>query len=362
MSDDERLMARAIALARTSAFTSPNPKVGAVVVRGGRVLSEAVHRGPGTPHAEARALQTVDAHGATLYVTLEPCAHEGQTPPCAPAIVGAGVTRVVAAIEDPDPRVRGTGFQYLRAQGVEVTTGVLADEARRVNAAYIHQRTRGLPLVVLKLALSLDGRLAAGDRSARWITGEAARSTVHARRAECDAVMVGAGTVIEDDPRLTARLPSSDRQPARVVVDATGRVPATAAVFDIDAAPAEVIVATTDEAPHEVQLAWKAAGAEVLVLPRSERGVDLRALFERLADKRWLEVMCEGGARLATSLLADDLVDRLELHYGTVVLGAGGPAIGDVGVGSLTDAPRWRLAEWHTRDDDVLLTLEPRNR
>src|SRR5918992_4105882 len=239
--DDELFMGRALELARSWPHTSPNPRVGAIVVRSGAVVAEGRHEGAGTPHAEMRALDGVDAAGATLYVNLEPCDHHGRTPPCAPAIAAAGVARVVAAHEDPDPRVRGRGFAALARHGIEVTTGVLAAKAERTNAAYLHHARTGLPLISLKLASSLDGRLAARDGSARWITGPLTRARVHARRAEVDAVMVGAGTVLADDPQLTARgdavrSPSSalagpgasspgaigERQPTRVVVDATG--------------------------------------------------------------------------------------------------------------------------------------------
>ena len=358
-SDDERFMRHAFRLARRAAFTSPNPRVGAVVVQDGRVVSSGAHAGAGSPHAEALALRGVDPRGGTLYVNLEPCVHDGRTPPCAPAIIAAGIKRVVGAIEDPDERVGGRGYRLLRGNGVEVTTGVLASEARQLNAAYVHQRLTGLPLVRLKLAMSLDGRMAAPDRSARWITSEATRRRVHARRAAADAVMVGAGTVLQDDPRLTVRGLRVARQPARIVVDGAGRVPPDAAVFDTSP-PAGVIVATTDHASHETRVAWKEAGAEVIVLPHAPTGVDLDALVHALAGRGWLEVYCEGGARLATSLLVDDLVDRLELHYGSVLLGRGGPEVGDLGSETIAGAVRWRLLDVTRSDDDVILTLDRR--
>ncbi len=348
--DDERLMRRAIELAREPAFTSPNPRVGAVLVKDGAIISEGFHRGAGTPHAEAVALAAVDARGATCYVNLEPCAHHAGTPPCVHALVDAGIQCVVASVEDADERVRGSGFAYLREHGVDVTVGVLEREARDLNAAFLHQRTTGRPLVTLKLALTVDGRLAASDRSSQWITGDAARAAVHRRRVEVDAVMVGAGTVMTDDPSLTARAVPAPRQPARVVVDAVGRVSPDANVF---AAGGDVIVATTDRAPHDRHTAWKEAGAEVLVLPSVEGRVDLSALVDELARREWLEVLCEGGAQLATSLLRDDLVDRLELYYGAVLVGSAGPAIGDLGIPSLQDAHRLRLVEQEQLGDDI---------
>ena len=376
--EDERFMRRALDLARSWPHASPNPRVGAVVVRGGKVVGEGRHEGAGTPHAEMRALEGIDATGATLYVNLEPCDHHGRTPPCAPALVAAGIVRVVAAHEDPDPRVRGRGLAALARRGVEVTTGVLAAEAERTNAAYLHHARTGLPLVTLKLATSLDGRLSASDGSARWITGPVTRARVHGRRAEVDAVVVGAGTVVADDPQLTARqdpgsLPSGAiaepialspgaiaepialSQPGRVVVDASGRVSPEARVF---APGADVIVATTDRCPHERQTSWKEAGAEVAVFPEGPGGVDLGALLRWLGERPMLDVMCEGGARLATSLLSQDLVDRLEVHVGPVVLGSGGASVGDVGVTRMTDARRWTLVNVERSGDDAVLVLE----
>ncbi|MGH2749036.1 MAG: bifunctional diaminohydroxyphosphoribosylaminopyrimidine deaminase/5-amino-6-(5-phosphoribosylamino)uracil reductase RibD [Actinomycetota bacterium] len=356
---DERFMRRALDLAGSVPFTSPNPRVGAVVVREGRVVAEGFHRGAGTAHAEAVALDGIDATGATVYVNLEPCLHQGQTPPCAPALVGARVARVVAAVEDPDERVRGKGFAYLAHHGVEVVTGVLAQDARRINAAYIKHRETGRPLVTLKLALTLDGHLAASDRSARWITGEAARARVHVRRLECDAVLVGSGTVVADDPRLTVRAVDDPRQPIRVVVDASGRVAADAALF---AEPGDVLMATTAACPHETQTDWKAAGAEIAVLPEKDGRVNLAALLELLGARQVLEIYCEGGARLATGLLAAELVDRLELHYGRVLVGGSGPRIEDIGVTTMSDAPRWKMLDVERLGDDVIVLLERADR
>src|SRR5687768_16450232 len=193
-------MTRALELASRPPFTSPNPRVGAVVVRDGRVVSEGIHEGAGTPHAEVRALDGVDAIGATLYVNLEPCTHHGRTPPCAPAVIEAGIARAVIAIEDPDRRVAGKGIEMLRAAGLEVVVGTCAQAAGDLNRAYLHQRATKRPLVTLKLALSLDGKVAAANGSSKWITGAEARARVHARRLECDAVLIGAGTVLADDP------------------------------------------------------------------------------------------------------------------------------------------------------------------
>jgi diaminohydroxyphosphoribosylaminopyrimidine deaminase/5-amino-6-(5-phosphoribosylamino)uracil reductase len=353
--DDERFMRRALELAASVPNTSPNPKVGAVVVRNGRVIGEGVHEGWGTAHAEAVALDGIDAAGATLYTNLEPCNHTGKTPPCAPLLVERGIVRVVAAVEDPDARSRGSGFTHLRAHGVDVTAGLLAAEAIRLNAPYLHHRRTGRPFVTLKLALTLDCRMAAPDGSARWITSENTRRMVHAARLRADAIIVGAGSVVHDNPRLTVRHIPAVRQPRRVFVDATGRVSADAAIFG-DGGP--TIAAVTDGVPHEERTAWKEAGAEVMVLPGSSRGVDLGALLDELGRGGCLDVLCEGGAQLASSLLAEDLVDRLEIHYGPRIVGRGGPDLGDVGVRSLRDARAWNLVELQRSEGDITATFE----
>jgi diaminohydroxyphosphoribosylaminopyrimidine deaminase / 5-amino-6-(5-phosphoribosylamino)uracil reductase len=349
-------MREAIALARCVPTASPNPRVGAVIVRDGHVLSRGAHRGAGTPHAEAVALAGADARGSTLYVSLEPCSFFGLTPPCAAAVVEAGVARAVVAMEDPDARVQGRGLAALRAAGVEVTLGVLEDAARRINAPFIHHRTTGRPLVVLKLALTLDGHLAAADGSSRWITSEETRVLVHEERARSDVILVGAGTVEVDDPTLSVRHGHSARQPARVVVGAHGRVPASAAIFRSgDTAP--VIVATTDASGHEVRTSWKEAGAEVLILDSTDEGVDLMSLLRALGQRDFLQVYCEGGARLATSLLKNDLIDHLELHYGPKMTG-GGPSIGELGVDSMDEARSWTVTERRQVGTDLLVSLE----
>jgi diaminohydroxyphosphoribosylaminopyrimidine deaminase/5-amino-6-(5-phosphoribosylamino)uracil reductase len=355
---DDRFIARAIELARGPAFTSPNPRVGAVVVRDGVVLGEGAHEGAGEPHAESLALEGIDAAGATLYVSLEPCIHHGRTPPCVPRILEAGIARVVAPIADPDEHVAGKGFAALTEAGVDVEVGPLAEQAEALNAPYLHHRRTGASFISLKLAMSLDGAIAAADGSARWISGADARRIVHARRQEADAVMVGASTVIADDPELTVRDVSAKRQPLRVIVDASGRVPATARVFSAGA----VLVATTDAAPDDARSAWSKAGAEILTLPQSALGVDLHALVKHLGARDVLEILCEGGAQLATSLLRDDLVGRLELHYGPLLLGGDGIRIGPIGVGSMDNAHRWRVESTTRLGDDLIVIARPRER
>jgi diaminohydroxyphosphoribosylaminopyrimidine deaminase / 5-amino-6-(5-phosphoribosylamino)uracil reductase len=322
--NDEAWMGRALDLAaRGIGHVSPNPLVGAVVVRDGRVVGEGWHRGPGRPHAEIVALDAAGdrARGATLYVTLEPCSHFGRTPPCAPRVANSGVAQVVAALGDPNPLVDGEGFAVLRRAGVEVVQGVLADRATRQNAAFLKHVRTGLPLVTLKMAASLDGKVAARDGSSRWITGEDARREVHRMRAQADAILVGAGTAFRDDPSLTPRLPDLPaRVPLRVVIDGRGIVPETHALFTDRLAP--TLVATTEGAPADRRRAWREAGAEVLVL--DDAGSSLippDALLAELGKRDVQRLLVEGGPTLAWELVARDLVDEVVLFFAPILVG-----------------------------------------
>ncbi|HEY4724432.1 MAG TPA: bifunctional diaminohydroxyphosphoribosylaminopyrimidine deaminase/5-amino-6-(5-phosphoribosylamino)uracil reductase RibD [Actinomycetota bacterium] len=373
---DEAWMARAVALAEGGRGTaSPNPMVGAVLVRDGRVVGEGFHRAAGLAHAEAVALAAAAelAAGATCYVTLEPCAHHGRTPPCADALVAAGVARVVAAVPDPDPRVGGAGLARLRAAGVRVEVGTGAEAAAEQNAAYLTHRRLGRPRITLKAAASLDGKVAAPDGTSQWITGPAARADAHRLRAEADAVCVGAGTALADDPRLTVRLAGwSGRQPLRVVVDAAGRVEATGHLFDGEA---ETLVATTPAAPAAAVDAWKAAGAEVLICePTVTVGggsgwalsappvgqVDLHDLTRALGERGVLELLVEGGPRLQASLWAAGLADRLVWYLAPLAIGGeAAPGLLGAGAATLADARRLRLASVDRLGDDLRLVAYP---
>jgi diaminohydroxyphosphoribosylaminopyrimidine deaminase / 5-amino-6-(5-phosphoribosylamino)uracil reductase len=360
---DAAWMARAVALAEGGrGTTSPNPMVGAVLVRDGRVVGEGFHQAAGRPHAEALALAAAGeaARGATCYVTLEPCAHHGRTPPCADALVAAGVARVVAAVADPDPRVDGAGLARLRAAGVAVAVGAGAAAAAEQNAAYLTHRRLGRPRVTLKAAASLDGKVAAPDGSSRWITGPAARSDAHRLRAEADAVAVGAGTALADDPRLTVRLPGwAGRQPLRVLVDAAGRVGADGHLFDGEA---ETLVATSPAAPATAVDAWKAAGAEVVICGQAPSGVDLGDLARRLAARGVLELMVEGGPRLQASLWAAGLADRLVWYLAPLAIGGerAPGLLGGGGAATLAEARRLRLASVDRLGDDLRVVAYPR--
>jgi diaminohydroxyphosphoribosylaminopyrimidine deaminase/5-amino-6-(5-phosphoribosylamino)uracil reductase len=330
---DEEFMRRALELAaRGLGRTSPNPAVGSVVVAEGQIVGEGFHPRAGQPHAEPLALQDAGerARGATIYVTLEPCCHWGRTPPCTDAIIRAGVRRVVYACDDCDERCAGMGAQKLREAGLEVTSDVLATEARRLNEAYIHHKLTGRPFVTLKMACTLDGKIATSSGDSRWVTGEAARRQVHELRDRSDVVMVGVGTVLADDPQLTTRLEEpSARDALRVVVDSQARTPVSARVLHAESQAGCLIAVTSQAAPERIE-ALRKAGAEVLVLEPGPAAageparVPLGALMDHLGAQGQMSVLLEGGGTLAAAALAENLVHKLVLFYAPKVLGGDG--------------------------------------
>ena len=357
-----RHMARALALAeRGLGLAPPNPFVGAVLVKNGRVVGEGWHEGPGSPHAEMAAIAAAgeEARGSALYTTLEPCAHHGRTPPCAPAIVEAGVSEVVVASPDPNPVVDGRGIRWLRDAGIPVVEGVLREPAERLNAGFGRHVRTGLPYVTLKLAASLDGKTAARDRSSRWITGEAARRDVHLLRAQSGAIVVGAGTVVADNPSLTVRLEGyRGRPPVRVVVDGRGRTPPDAAVFD-DAAP--TLVATTPVAAADVRRRWESAGAEVVVMEDGADGsLPLQRLIELLGKRDVQNVLIEGGSTLAGAVVEAGLADRVVFYLAPKLLGGGdAPGIlGGSGASNVTDAIRLTVTEYGQIGEDLKVVAD----
>lgn len=354
----EAQMRRALELAtRGWGRVSPNPMVGAVVVRDGRIVGEGWHEGPGTPHAEAMALAAAgeQARGATVVCTLEPCDHTGRTGPCTHALIEAKIDRVVIGAGDPNPIVDGAGVARLRDAGLDVITGVLADDAHRLNEAYDRHVSTGRPFVTLKMASSLDGKTAAIDGSSKWITGEAARSDVQRLRAGADAIVVGAGTATDDDPSLTVRAPewADARPPLRVVVDTAGRVAAQGRLFD---GSAPTVVATTDLAPRDRMASWIASGAEVLVLDRDVAGgVSLEGLLAALGKRDVQGVVVEGGATLAWSLVRDGLVDKVVQYFAPLLVGgaAAQGVIAGGGFAPLAAALRLDLASVDRIGDDL---------
>ena len=344
---DSDWMRAALAMARRGlGRTWPNPAVGCVLVRDGRIVGRG-HTSPGgRPHAETMALAAAgsSAAGATAYVTLEPCAHQGQTPPCAAALIAASVTRVVTAQTDPDPRVDGGGHAMLRAAGIAVTTGVCADEAADVNAGFLCRVHHGRPMITLKLATSLDGRIAMANGESRWITGPDARRRVHAMRADHDAVLIGSGTALADDPMLDIRGMGSLPNPVRVIFDSRLAIPTDAR-----------LVATAREIPTWIVHSASAAASRraaledagvtcISVAPAGSGRIDPVSALRALGERGLTRVFCEGGGTLAATLLECDLVDRLALFTAGKTIGATGiPALGALELGALVDTARFSL-------------------
>ena len=333
---DHEFMARALQLAARGLYTAtPNPRVGCVIVKDGAVVGEGWHQRAGDLHAEIIALRAAgdSAHGATLYVTLEPCHHHGRTPPCDEAVVASGIKRVVIAMQDLDPRTAGQGIEHLRQAGIEVKTGVLESEARELNVGFVSRLTRGRPWVRVKLAASLDGKTALSNGNSRcWITGGAARRDGHHWRARACAVLTGSGTVRADDPWLNVREVETTRQPLRVVADSQLAMTPTARILE----GGGVLVVCADENGVKArQLRGK--GAEVIALPDSQGKVDLSALLRELARREINELHVEAGARLSGALLAAGLADELLLYFAPCVLGEGArgmfelPPLNDLG-------------------------------
>lgn len=338
--DDAKLMGRALELAaRAEGSVAPRPCVGAVIVSPeGEVVGEGFTALRPGPHAETAALEAagVRARGATVYTSLEPCSHATVTPPCTAALIAAGVARAVVGAIDPDPRVNGEGVRILRDAGIAVETGVLRREAEALIEPFAKWVTTDRPFVTLKLAMTLDGKVAAPDGTSRWITGPEARAEVHDLRRRADAVLVGAGTVEADDPALTFREPGLEgAQPLRVLVDSSGRTSASAQLFD-DAAP--TLVLTVDDVAAG---AWERAGAEVARVASGEGGVDLDAALVELGRRGVCHLLCECGPTLAGSLVDQGLVDRFVLYLAPKLIG--GDAPGAIGVGVKTIADVWEL-------------------
>ncbi|MCE5180815.1 MAG: bifunctional diaminohydroxyphosphoribosylaminopyrimidine deaminase/5-amino-6-(5-phosphoribosylamino)uracil reductase RibD [Betaproteobacteria bacterium] len=316
---DHQFMAQALRLAANGlATTTPNPRVGCVIVRDGEVVGSGWHERAGEPHAEINALRQAgdSAKGATVYVTLEPCSHHGRTPPCAEALVDAKVARVVAAMRDPNPLVAGNGMALLELAGIPTVTGLMEAEALELNLGFVSRMTRKRPWLRIKTAASLDGKTALNNGVSQWITGPDARRDVHRLRARSCAMLTGIGTVLADDPSLTVRDVETSRQPLRVVVDSSLQTPAAAKILQ---GGATLIVCAEEITERAVAL--RAAGAEVLALPGADGRVDLAALLAELARRGCNEVTVEAGARLSGALLQAGLADELVLYYAPLLLG-----------------------------------------
>ena len=354
---DHAMMARALQLAARGLYTTkPNPMVGCVIARGDTIVGEGWHARAGEPHAEAHALKAAgeNARGATAYVTLEPCAHHGRTPPCADALVAAGITRVVAALRDPYNAVDGRGFAKLAAAGIEVGQGLHGDAARELNRGFLSRLERGRPWVRVKLAMSLDGRTALASGQSKWITSEEARADVQLWRARSGALLTGIGTIDADDPQLSARVPEPVDfvPPLRVVLDSRGRLDADARV--LGAGAGTLAMHAVDIVPSYGE------GIDAIAVPRRGGMLDLRAVMAQLAQREVNEVQVEAGATLCGALLDADLVDELLLYIAPVLLGERGrPLFGGIHVADMADRIGFRLLETERVGPDLRLLLRP---
>ncbi len=364
MDADDRFMWMALDLARQGrGRTSPNPLVGAVVVQDTEVVGTGYHQAAGSAHAEIIALKKAGekAKGATLYVNIEPCSHYGRTGPCTEAIIKAGISRVVAAIQDPNPLVSGRGFAQLREAGVKVKEGVLEDKARRLNEVFIKYITTGLPFVGIKVAMSLDGKIGTMTGESHWITGEKSRQFVHRLRDQSDVILVGIETVLKDNPRLTTRVEGSEgKDPVRVIVDSSARLPLDARVVETSSS-ARTILAVTNQAPPDKCRALEDRGVEILTLPSLHGRVDVTYLMKQLAERELTTVLVEGGGTLNYSLLEQSLVDKLFVFIAPLLIGgAKSPtAFAGAGIESLKKAWAVEDIEMKQFDQDMLLIGYP---
>ena len=359
--NDERWMQEALELAKLGLGTvNPNPLVGAIVVKDDKVVGQGAHRAFGGPHAEAFALDEAGdrARGATLYVTLEPCCHHGKTPPCTDRILAAGVRRVVYAIDDPNPQVCGKGAGILRAAGLEVQSGVLKDLAETQNEIFLTFTRRGTPFVELKLAMSLDGRIATKTADAKWITGEAARVEGHRLRRKHAAIAVGAETVLRDDPRLDVRHVEG-KDPVPIVLDSSGRIPLSCRLLK---APSSAVVASC-AMPEAIQRQIETTGAHVWRLPAEDGRVSVPALLRRMADASLDSLLVEGGGEVAASFVEAGVVDKVSFFYAPILIGGRDavPGVSGSGIDRIADALRFERVTTRMLGEDLYLTGYPQH-
>ncbi len=362
---DRTMMQRALLLARAGAgCVSPNPLVGCVIMSaGGEILGEGAHLAFGEPHAEPNAISDAESkgravHGATAYVTLEPHAHLGKTPPCTKLLIQKGIARCVIAMEDPNPRVSGAGIRELRAVGIDVEVGLMEDEARELNRFFIKNITSGLPYVTMKLASTLDGRSALSNGESRWITSEASRTKVHEMRAEHDAVLIGTRTAALDDPELTVRL-TKGRQPWRLVLDARLDLSPRLKIFTDEHSDRTKII-TTQEAMNSKGETFNTIGIEMIAVDGSGERIDLSQMLRKLGARDIASILVEPGSTLASSFIAARLVDELAIFYAPTIFGGDAqPSVGSLAIPTMSDAPRFKLKGIQRMEgaDDVLLRL-----
>ncbi len=362
-SRDRRFMAIALGLARGQlGRTSPNPSVGCVIVRAGKIIGRGATAAGGRPHAEAVALAEAGARarGATAYVSLEPCAHQGKTPPCASALVEARVARVVIGCLDRYPAVRGRGAAILRRAGIEVTVGVREDKCAALNEGFFTRVARGRPFGLLKLAMSLDGRIAAASGDSKWISSKQSRALVHRWRRECDAVVVGAGTVIADNPRLTCRTPGG-RDPIRVIVDARLRI-SRAALALTEPSTAGAIIVTTRANLARARRRYGGPRVEILAIGSKGSGIDLASMVREFGRRGWNKILFEGGAHLAGAALAAGIIDRAAFFVAPKIVGGGLGAIEGLATARITQSIAFEDMSMHQVGPDLLIEGRPRVR
>lgn len=365
ISFDKDFMKLAMQLAkRARGRTSPNPMVGAVIVRDGEVVGRGFHRKAGTPHAEIHAIADAGekSKGSTIYVNLEPCCHYGRTGPCVEAIVKAGISRVVMAMTDPNPKVSGKGKSFLEEHGIEVTSGILENEARKLNEVFIKYITTGRPFITLKTAMSLDGKIATSSGQSRWISSEKSRLMVHKIRDEVDAIMVGIGTVIRDNPSLTCRLTGGKGcDPIRIILDSQARIPLECKVLNQDSSARTILAVTNQASEEKIQQIRQCA--EVLVIPENNGKVDLLKLAQKLGEMEITSILLEGGAEVNASALKAKIVDKVMVFIAPKIIGgnnAPGP-IGGEGIQELSDAFYLKDISVESVGEDILVTGYPGN-
>jgi len=354
---DKHFMSLALDLAEEGrGIASPNPMVGALVVRDGQIVGKGYHRKAGSDHAEVIALREAaeNARGAAMYVTMEPCCHHGKTPPCTDAIIKSGITRVVSAMTDVNPLVCGGGFSSLQQNNIKTMVGILKNRAQKLNEAYMKFIQKKIPFVTLKLAVTLDGKIADPAGKSKWITGKEARKHVHLLRSRSDAVMAGVGTVLADDPMLTVR-DVEGKSPLRVIVDSRLRTPPDARVFAND----NVIIVSTEAADNERLAIFKQRGIEVLKLDTQDEHVPLKSMLRRLGQLDIISVLCEGGGILGTGLFKEKLIDKIVFVIAPKVLGGKGIAVGDIGINNLENAVGIKDFDVERKGDDIIYTGYP---
>lgn len=359
---EQQYMQLALDLAtKAEGRTCPNPPVGAVVVLNGEIVGSGFHPEAGEPHAEIFALQEAgeQAAGAGLYVTLEPCNHQGRTGPCTEAVIAAGISQVFVGTLDPNPQVAGKGVERLRQAGIAVTVGILEDKCRRLIAPFTKYVTTGLPLVTLKMAMTMDGQTATSTGDSQWISGTESRHYVHQLRDRSDAIMVGIGTVLADNPQLTTRLPQSGQDPIRIIVDSNLQIPVSARVLTVDS-KASAIIVTTDRADLRRISALEKFGNEIIVVPNKDGRVDLKVMLAELGRRNIQSILLEGGATLAAEAVRSEIVDRVAMFIAPIFLGGddGAGVFSGVGCRKLSDAVKLQNTRVQKFGDDILIEGE----